>query len=197
MIRVKNANFLTSSLNINDAPSESFVEIVFLGRSNVGKSSLINALVNKKSLAKSSQTPGKTRLINFFEVIYSNEENELMSYFVDLPGFGYARVSKTQKKIWQENLHVYLEKRNAISIFIHLIDSRHIDLQIDKDVNEFLKSIKKPDQQILNVFTKKDKIKQKQLNLIKKTFKNPLLVSTLNKEGIEELNNTIYQNLVN
>ncbi|NWF66248.1 MAG: YihA family ribosome biogenesis GTP-binding protein, partial [Campylobacterales bacterium] len=137
-MKVVDAKFLTSSTSKENALAPDISEIVFLGRSNVGKSSLINSLTNRKNLAKSSNTPGKTRLINFFEVVYkvveqepSEESLKYILRFVDLPGFGYAKVSKEEQKKWERHLTDFLESRFNIRIYLHLIDSRHPNLEID------------------------------------------------------------------
>ena len=143
MVDVVEAKFIISAPNIKMAPFSEFQdEVVFMARSNVGKSSLLNALTNHKGLAKVSSSPGKTRLINYFDVTLMDRENssKIASRFVDLPGFGYAKVSKSLKKSWHQNLTDFLEKRESVQIFVHLIDARHSTLDIDKSVNEFLKS---------------------------------------------------------
>ena len=98
MARLIQAEFVTSAQNITQALPQDLSEIAIMGRSNVGKSSFINSLTNRKNLAKSSSTPGKTRLINFFDITYLCDEDRMKARLVDLPGFGYARVSKTEKK---------------------------------------------------------------------------------------------------
>ncbi len=193
MIKVKNASFLTSAASIKDSPYEGVSEVVFLGRSNVGKSSLINALTNNKNLAKSSSTPGKTRLINFFEVKLLKDEKEFDIRFVDLPGFGYAKVSKSLKDEWQKSLTNFLERRDSIRVFVHLIDARHPNLEIDSLVEEYLEDIKRPDQKIIRVFTKGDKLKQKDKSALKRIYNDALIVSSSKKNGISELINKIYK----
>lgn len=192
MIRIIKAEFAKSSPSIAEALDEGVTEVLFLGRSNVGKSSLINALCSKKQLAKSSSTPGKTQLINFFDIVYEDEEKKRFNArFVDLPGFGYAKVSKEKKKQWEESLNTFIKKRVSARLFIHLIDARHIELEIDKSVGEYIDSILKADQRILNIYTKADKLTQKECSAILKD-KNALLVSVLKKRGINEANERIF-----
>ena len=175
-------SFIKSATSIKDAPNTIYPEIAFLGRSNVGKSSLINALAKSK-LAKSSSTPGKTRLINFFEVKLDGKE----IIFVDLPGFGYAKVSKEEKRLWEENLTNFIKKRESINIFLHLIDSRHPELDIDESVKDFIGSILRPHQHYVQVYTKIDKLNQKEFNKVK----DNLCVSTTKSSGLKELIMTI------
>ena len=195
MIKAVKAEFLTSAPSIKQAPPPSMSEVAFLGRSNVGKSSLLNALVERKNLAKSSATPGKTKLINFFEVHYKDGEAVYPLRFVDLPGYGYAKTSKSIKEEWQKNLTQFLRQRDSIRIFIHLIDARHPDLAIDKSTREFLRSIARGDQKIIEVFTKADKLKQSQKAALKKLHPDALLVSSVDKKGIEELKIKILEHI--
>lgn len=193
-MKIVDAKFLTSAQSIMDSPSPDRAEIAFLGRSNVGKSSLLNTLTNRKGLAKSSSTPGKTQLINYFDIKFKTENEELpyvYARFVDLPGFGYAKVSKSLKKEWNKNLTGYLEQRPCLQIFVHLIDSRHPELAIDKNVDEFLGSIKRGDQIILHAFTKTDKLKQNDLAKLKREFPDGIFVSNLKKRGLQELQDRI------
>ena len=117
-MQIKKAKFLISSPDLKHCPPSEFPEIAFLGRSNVGKSSFINTVCNIKNLAKTSSSPGKTRLINFFEI------NEGFM-FVDLPGYGYAKVSAKMREEWQKNLEDYLLNREQLKCLILLIDARH------------------------------------------------------------------------
>lgn len=193
-MKIVDAKFLTSAQSISDSPSPDCAEVAFLGRSNVGKSSLLNTLTNRKGLAKSSSTPGKTQLINYFDIKFKTSDEEtpyLFSRFVDLPGFGYAKVSKSLKKEWNKNLTAYLELRPNLQIFVHLIDARHPQLDIDKNVDEFLENIKRGDQIIIHAFTKIDKLKQNDLAKLKREYPNGIFVSNLKKRGLEQLQNKI------
>jgi len=193
VIRVVEAKFLTSASSISDSLSEGVSEVVFLGRSNVGKSSIINAVTNSKNLAKSSSTPGKTRLINFFDVRFLKDDESFNIRFVDLPGFGYAKVSKSVKNEWQRSLNEFLLKRDSIRVFIHLIDARHPKLEIDKMVGEYLDDIKRGDQKVLRVFTKIDKLNQKEKSALKREYPDSLMISNSKKTGIDKLKEEIFK----
>lgn len=149
---IHSARFLVSSSDVDQCPKYSFAEYAFIGRSNVGKSSLINALTNNKKLAKTSGTPGKTKLINHFVI------NESW-FLVDLPGYGYAKLSKQGRNEIKKLIHGYFEKRKQLINTFVLIDSRHKPQKIDINfinmlgVNQHAFSI---------VFTKIDKLSEKQ-----------------------------------
>ncbi len=192
--RIVDAGFLTSAQSLKDSPSPDVAEVAFLGRSNVGKSSLLNSLSKRKNLAKSSSTPGKTQLINYFDITFKNEDeadDKRYARFVDLPGFGYAKVSKSIKKEWHKNLTDFLELRPSLQIFVHLIDARHTQLDIDKSVDEFLNHIKKGDQIIINAFTKIDKLNQSELQKLKNRYPEGIFISNLKNRGIDKLQNAI------
>lgn len=194
MIRVVDAHFKMSVPNISLAPETTeFTEVAFMGRSNVGKSSILNALTNHKGLAKSSSTPGKTQLINFFDVTFMDDKDKYEARFVDLPGFGYAKVSKSLKSQWQKSLTDFIAQRESIKIFVHLIDARHPELAIDEDVRNYLQSILHPGQVVLEVITKIDKLNQKEKNALKKLLPHTLMVSNSKKTGISNLNNKIFK----
>lgn len=191
-MRIINARFLLSAQGIDGLPEFGISEVAFLGRSNVGKSSIINALTNHNGLAKSSSTPGKTQLINCFEVIIDNEEEKIPLIFVDLPGFGYAKVSKSMHNAWQENLDRYLRQRLSIKAFIHLIDSRHAGLQKDENLGLYLSEFARADQRVLNIYTKSDKLNQSQKAQLLKIDPNAILVSSSKKTGIDKATKAIY-----
>ncbi len=195
MTRIVEANFATSATGVSDSLPDDTSEVVFLGRSNVGKSSFINALCNKKGLAKSSSTPGKTRLINFFNIVFLKDKEKFIARFVDLPGFGYARVSKSMKNEWQRNLTNFLEKRSSIRIFVQLLDARHPNLEIDFSVNELLRKNKRGDQKIIQIFTKADKLNQKEMFALKKDFPLSIMVSNSKKTHIDKALELIFNSL--
>lgn len=194
-VDIINALFVTSAPTKNETPAENISEVLFIGRSNVGKSSLLNSLTNKKDLAKKSSTPGKTKLINFFDITYKKEEARYICRFVDLPGFGYAKVSKDQKKDWEKNLTEFLLNRFSVRVFIHLVDARHTDLETDINTENFLKNIKRGDQEIIKVFTKMDKLNQSELFKLQRDYPNALFVSNLKKRGIDKLKEKIFISL--
>lgn len=196
MIDIVDAKFITSAPTVKEAPpSDEQNEIVFMARSNVGKSSLLNALTNHKGLAKVSATPGKTKLINYFDVTFMDRETneKTIAKFVDLPGFGYAKVSKSMKSDWEKNLTDYISQRQNIKVFIHLIDSRHPHLDIDTDVSNFLFSNVSEDQYIIQIFTKIDKLNQKEQNALRREFPNALMVSSSKKRGINKIVDLVYK----
>ena len=193
--RVVEANFIKSAQSITDSLPEDMSEVVFLGRSNVGKSSTLNGLTQRKNLAKFSATPGKTQLINFFETRYLYNETSYPVRFVDLPGFGYAKVSKSLKEVWQKNLVEFIKHRVSIRLFIHLRDARHPHAKIDDDVESYISDFIRPDQQYLTVFTKIDKLNQKERNKLKRDFPGSITLSNLKKNGYERVHVQILQTI--
>ncbi len=186
-MKILKAEFVKSATKNSDSLPQDFAEVAFLGRSNVGKSSLINAFCSKKGLAKSSQTPGKTRLINFFAIEASDNGEKLLFRLVDLPGFGYAKVSKAEREIWEENLTKFLYERSSIKLFLLLRDSRHPKMEIDDDVKEFLSSFHRQDYKIQEVFTKIDKLTKNELGALKRSKPDALFISSESKVGIDTL----------
>lgn len=145
------ASYLISSPSVDKCPKPDKPEYAFIGRSNVGKSSLINMLTNKKELAKVSSSPGKTQLINHFTVESSDKKEW---YLVDLPGYGYAKRSQTQRKSWQKMIEEYIRKRENLATLFVLIDSRHEPQRIDLQFINQLGGWQIP---FALVFTKADK----------------------------------------
>lgn len=166
-MKINSAEFIISNSDVNNCPNEPLPEYAFIGRSNVGKSSLINMLTNQKSLAKTSSRPGKTQLINHFK-INSNW------FLVDLPGYGYAKVSKKSKSIFQKFITEYFEKRQQLVSAFVLIDIRHEAQKIDLEFMQYLGESEIP---FGIIFTKADKVgKTKALQLIS-DYKKKLLTS--------------------
>jgi len=193
--RVVNSTFIKSAQSITDSLDDSMSEVVYLGRSNVGKSSTINTLAKRKNLAKSSSTPGKTQLINFFEIEYRLGEEPYFLRYVDLPGFGYAKVSKTLKQIWQQNLVEFIEKRVSIRLFIHLRDARHPNAKIDNEVETYIKHFIRPDQRYLALFTKIDKLNQKEKGALRRKFPDAIFISNSKKTGETRVHQEIFKTL--
>lgn len=157
-----NAKFLISAEKLSQCPEYTLPEFPLLGRSNVGKSSFINGLANHRKLAKTSNTPGKTRLINFFEF-----SDKFM--IADLPGYGYAQVSKEAQNKWQAYLEEYLLERKQITSLIHLVDGRHDLQKNDFQMREWVHEYDLP---IFTVITKMDYVsKSKTLNVIRNVEK--------------------------
>ncbi|CCM10768.1 ribosome biogenesis GTP-binding protein YihA/YsxC [Helicobacter heilmannii] len=156
-LKVLESHFVCSAINMAQTPPAHLPEVAFLGRSNVGKSSFINQLLGRK-IAKSSATPGKTQMANFFTTTWQLGEEKIAFGCIDLPGFGYAKVSKSLQEEWGVFLCTLLKQRPNIKVFLHLIDARHPHLSQDARVQEFLKSFIKPDQCIRCIYTKFDKL---------------------------------------
>ncbi len=201
-IKIIKSDYVTSAVRSSQYPEEILPEIVFIGRSNVGKSSLINSLCNRKNLARTSQTPGKTQTINFYKATLKiTEPPELKNfYLVDLPGYGYAKTSKTNRTVWAKFIDEYLSKSLQIKFVCQLVDIRHPPQ--DSDLQMF-KNILEKNLPVLIVATKSDKLSKneraKNLAVIKKTFgidELPILpYSSKNGEGTSDLLDVIADSL--
>ncbi|MBA2621460.1 MAG: YihA family ribosome biogenesis GTP-binding protein [Acidobacteria bacterium] len=182
-MKITSAEFVKSAFNETHWTTDGLPEIAFLGRSNVGKSSLLNSLLQRKGLARTSNTPGRTQSVNYFLV------NERF-YFVDLPGYGYAKVSKAMRADWGKMAESYLGEREELALSIQLIDSRHEPTQLDLQLHEWLLFHGKNH---LIVATKADKLSSiklnKSLSAIEKALpQSPILpYSSVTGKGKEEL----------
>lgn len=194
-MRIKQSEFLTSAVKKSQYPIDNRVEIAFVGRSNVGKSSIINAITNRRGLAKVSQTPGKTRLINFFTI-----NNDF--YLVDLPGYGYAKVSKKEQASWGKTIETYLNQREELKRVILLVDCRHKPTADDITMHEWIKHY---GYDVIIVATKSDKLSNNELRKSEKLIRETLKLSkddklyffsSLNKKGKDELINNLFGDLV-
>jgi GTP-binding protein len=152
-MQITSAEFIKSAFAETDWPRDSKLEIAFLGRSNVGKSSLINSLLGVRGLARTSSTPGRTRALNFYLI---NEKFR----FVDLPGYGYARAPKSMKAEWGAAAETYLAKREQLVLSIHIVDSRHEPSKQDLQLHEWLEHQQKSH---LIIATKSDKLSNNEL----------------------------------
>lgn len=193
-MKIRSAEYVTSGVNENSYPKEGLPEIAFIGRSNVGKSSLINALLNRKSLARTSSHPGKTRNANFYLI-----NNEF--YLVDLPGYGYAQVAQSERLRFQRMVADYLAKRRPLKLIIHLIDFRHPPTALDMKMHDFLVGTSTPK---LVVANKLDKVAKSKWEVHRKAILAALpglhpaallLFSAETKQGVTELWDIISANL--
>ena len=185
-MNVNNVSLEAVAVKKEQYPSTGFPEVAFAGKSNVGKSSLINTMINRKALARTSQNPGKTRTINFYNV-------EDLLYFVDLPGYGYAKAPKSEQQKWGKMIEGYLLNRNELRAIIMLVDIRHEPGENDLLMYDWLKHY---GHNIIIIATKSDKLKRSQLDKHKKMLKNAfglekedILIpfSSETKNGKEEL----------
>lgn len=190
-MRIKQSEFIISAVKRNQYPVDNRAEIAFVGRSNVGKSSIINSITNRKKLAKVSSTPGKTRLVNFFLI-----NNDF--YLVDLPGYGYAKVSKAEKDSWGKTIEMYLTGRDQLKRIVLLVDSRHKPTGDDVMMYEWAKHF---GYDVVVVATKSDKLKNSEFKKNEKIIKEALKLkeedkfyffSSLNKKGIETLIDNLF-----
>jgi len=202
-MRIVESKFVKSAVKPKDYYPTPFAEIAFAGKSNVGKSTLINTLLNRKSIAKVSNKPGKTRLINFFEIRFKVDEKELEGFFsfVDLPGYGYAKVSKTQRDSWKQMILTFFEHRKQLRGVVVLVDIRHkADLK-DILMIQMLQSLNIP---FMIAATKSDKIPKSKADSALRKLKDGLNIkdhkiftcSSLKKRGIDNILNWITDQIV-
>ena len=168
-MRIHSAEFLLSASTTRQFPAATLPEIAFAGRSNVGKSTLINSLLNRKKLVKTSATPGKTQLINFFKV---NDQ----FYFVDLPGYGYAKVPESVRRKWQNLVEAYLSERETLRNVVLLIDCRHNPTLLDRQLLEWLEYYQRPS---LIVASKIYKLKRGQIQKHLEKIKHDLSIESV------------------
>lgn len=183
MMKVVNAQFISSAVKLSQCPSTGLPEIALIGRSNVGKSSLINAFTNRKGLAKTSSQPGKTRTINFYSI---NSEFCL----VDLPGFGYAKVSQDERRSWELMINEYFEKRHSLKGALVILDPRRDAGEVEENLFGWIRKKGLP---YAVVFTKTDKLSNNQLSKrlseLKKSIPldTPVLFSAVSGSGKQEI----------
>lgn len=190
-VNTHNADILLSATNKSHYPQDDIPEVALAGRSNVGKSSFINTMLNRKNLARTSGKPGKTQLLNFFNI-----DDKLR--FVDVPGYGYARVSKKEREKWGKMIEEYLTSRENLRAVVSLVDLRHEPSADDVQMYEFLKYYEIP---VILVATKADKIPRGKWNKHESMIKKKLdfdktdtfiIFSSINKTGVEEAWDTIF-----
>lgn len=198
MIRIIESQFVKSAVKPDQYPEGKYAELAFAGRSNVGKSSLINTLLNRKSLAKVSRQPGKTRLVNFFNVRFKKEEEDGFFSLVDLPGYGFAKVSEAERKSWQTMIESYFRTRIEIRGVFLLVDISHS--ANSKDI-VMVKMLQQMGKNFVVIATKSDKIAQNKIPSTLKKLKSGLGLrsekilpfSSLKKTGQAQVINWIEQ----
>jgi len=195
MIKIKSAEFITSAVRKNQYPETGHPEVAFVGRSNVGKSTLINAITNRRKLAKVSNTPGRTRLVNFFLI---NEEAML----VDLPGYGYAKISKTEKAAWGKIIEDYINGSPNLKRFVFLLDSRHKPTEDDIAMMDYFRYYGKD---VVVIGTKLDKLKRNDIRKNEKIIIETLglaesdqlmLYSSTSKENLHAVINRVFKDIL-
>lgn len=185
------ATFITSAPRLEDCPPESLPEVCFAGRSNVGKSSLINSLIDRKNMARTSNVPGKTQQMNYYQLGEA-------CFIVDLPGYGYAKVPQKERERWGRNIREYLLDRKTLRLIIHVVDARHKPTSLDQDFFFWMASNEMP---FCVCLSKADKISNNQLGKAKKEVQKvlnemnievPILAySASTKNGVKEVQELI------
>lgn len=185
--------FITSATKLEECPPATLPEVCFAGRSNVGKSSLINALLNKKNIARTSNVPGKTQQMNYYKL---GDE----CFFVDLPGYGYAKVPKKERERWGNSIREYLLNRETLRLILHVVDVRHDPSQLDEDFFYWMGMNEKP---FAVVLSKADKLSRNKVNQSKAKVRRimkemnievPILpYSASSREGIDEIKKLIIE----
>ena len=183
-MRITSAEFVTSAVYPGQYPRKPLPELALVGRSNVGKSSLLNVMMQRKGLARTSSDPGKTRLLNFYEV------NGTLR-FVDLPGYGYAKVPESVRRTWKGMIEKYMVREGFLTAVLHILDARHAPSVNDLMVRDFIADMP---YQLITVITKMDKLKksqrERQVQLIENTLQlqePPIRFSSVKGEGRREL----------
>ena len=193
-MEIKKAEFVISAVKPTGYPETDMSEVAFVGRSNVGKSSLINTITNRRKLVKVSQTPGKTKLVNFFII------NDAM-HFVDLPGYGYAKVSKKERESWGKTIEMYLHYRPQLSKVVLLLDCRRVPNEDDKLMYKWIQHY---NYEPVIVMTKIDKLNRSEIVKAEKTIRATLNIqkeikiynfSSLKKIGKEELTDKLLEDI--
>lgn len=194
MVIIKSADFITSAVEKDQYPKLNLPEVAFVGRSNVGKSTAINSITNRRKLARTSSTPGRTRLVNFFGI-----NNKMI--LVDLPGYGYAKISKTEKAKWGKIIENYINESENLKRFVLLVDSRHKPTEDDLIMLDYMRHFGK---EIVVVGTKLDKLKRndrkKSEKLIRETLnlkenEKLILYSSVTKENIQAVIDEVFKEL--
>jgi GTP-binding protein len=202
-MKIVKATYVISSPNFDQCPATRLPEYAFIGRSNVGKSSIINAICQQKNLAKTSSTPGKTQLINHFEItsMLATKGKQSKWFIVDLPGYGFAKVSQSSRRRWEQMIENYLRKRPNLNRVFVLVDSRHSPQKIDL---EFIQQLVEWEIPYTVIFTKSDKEKPgvvaRNVKDFFETLRNTLpflpegfVTSAEKKTGVEEVLDCIAQ----
>lgn len=194
MIQIKSSDFITSAVKPIQYPEMQLPEVAFVGRSNVGKSTIINSLTNRKKLAKVSNTPGRTRLVNFFLI-------NGQCLLVDLPGYGYAKISKTEKAAWGKIIEDYLIARINLKKVVLLVDARHKPTEDDRLMLDYLRYYQK---EVIVVATKLDKLKRNDIRKNEKMIRETLglkdekilFYSALTKENLQTAIDDIFNGII-
>ena len=192
--RVISSEFICSATDVKHYPEEPLPAFAFIGRSNVGKSSLINSITNRKSLAKTSKQPGRTQLINFFKLTLRNDEHgDKVAHLVDLPGYGYAAVEKRKQKDWSQFIFQYFSEHKFQALNFLLHDSRRNMSDKEQWIVENLSNL-------VVVLTKTDKVKKREIEERKKEYNKQYTqklyqTSSLKKKGMQNIIDLIYENI--